>query len=137
MRQEQLGARWIVAMRLAVLLAVWLAPAPATLAAEGTLYPVYLRDGRTLESSRKPHSVNGKVGIYAAQRRLTWLPAGEVDLERSRSAWEAAAGQARLDTDALTGNRLFPIAFTDSTGTKRELPNSESAFTFVEIWHPY
>ena len=38
---------------------------------------------------------------------------------------------------SLTGNTLFPIAFVDDGGVKRNIPNRDAAFTFVEIWHPY
>ena len=133
MRRRTLSLALSLAVNIAALV---LATADAG-AAGREQYPVYLLDGRTLQSSRKPHAVNGRVGIYDEQRRLTWLPSSEVDLARSRPAWEAAAGQARLDTDSLTGNTLFPIAFVDDGGVKRNIPNRDAAFTFVEIWHPY
>ena len=125
-------------MRLVPALLVLLPCAASAIAiAAPARFPVYLRDGRLVESAKRPLTVYGRVGIYDSEHRLTWMPASEVDLQRSRAEWDVAAGRAALDTDSLMGRRLFPIAFVDDGGTKRSLPFDDVKWTFVEIWHPY
>jgi hypothetical protein len=107
--------------------------ARATLArSPGRSFPVYLKDGRTLQSALRPISAYGRVGVYGSDRKLTWLDAGAVDLLRSRPAWTEADALSRLDSD-----NDATLASLPALRSGRLAVRNPERWTFVEYWTPY